>query len=192
MLQPDSLEQALEALGRVLASRGLAYELATVGGSSLMLLGLIERSTSDLDVVALIEDGRYVKAKSLPTPLLEAVEEVGRVFQVRPDWINAGPADLLDFGLPPGFSERTEIRRYGPLTLHVASRADQVALKVYAAADYGSRSKHFQDLQVLEPTAQELVAGARWAVTQDPSPAFRSELLALLTALEVADADTLL
>lgn len=192
MLQPDSLEEALGALGRLLASRGLAYELVTVGGSSLMLLGLIERPTRDLDVVAFIEDGRYVKAKSLPAPLLQAMDEIGRVFQLGPDWINAGPADLLDFGLPQGFDERTAVRRYGPLTLHVASRGDQVALKVYAAADYGPGSKHFQDLQILAPTAQELVDGARWAVTHDPSPAFRSELVALLGALEVPDADTLL
>jgi len=41
MLDPGSLEAALDALGRVLAARGLAYELVTVGGSSLMLLGLL-------------------------------------------------------------------------------------------------------------------------------------------------------
>ena len=161
MLEPESLEEALSALGRVLASRGLAYDLVTVGGSSLMLLGLIERPTRDLDVIALIGDGLYIKANSLPTPLLQAVGDVGGVFQLGPDWINAGPADLLDFGLPQGFSERTEVRRYGPLTLHIASRRDQVALKVYAAADHGPGSKHFQDLQVLAPTPDELVAGAR-------------------------------
>src|ERR1700737_783290 len=121
MLAPESLEEALSALGRVLASRGLAYDLVTVGGSSLMLLGLIERPTRDLDVIALIGDGLYIKANSLPPPLLQGVGDGGGVFQLGPDWINAGPADLLDFGLPQGFSERTEVRRYGPLTLHIAS-----------------------------------------------------------------------
>jgi len=192
MLRPESLEEALEALGRILASLELAYELVTVGGSSLMWLGLIERPTGDLDVAAWIEEGRYVKAKSLPIPLLQAVEEVGRVFQLRPDWINAGPADPLDLGLPPGFAERTELRRYGPLTLHVASRADQVALKVYAAADSGPRSKHLQDLRLLTPTTEELVAGARWATTHDPSPRFRSELVAVLNELDIHNADTLI
>jgi hypothetical protein len=180
----------LDALGRVLASRRLAYDLVTVGGSSLMLLGLIERPTRDLDVIAVIESGRYVKASSLPAPLVQAVAEVGQVLQLGPDWINAGPADLLDFGLPKGFAGRTEVRRYGPLTLHIAARVDQVALKLYATADLGRRSKHFQDLQELQPTREELVAGARWAVTQDPSEGFRSLLVNALAAMEVADGDS--
>ncbi len=191
MLEPESLETALSALGQVLASRRLAYELVTVGGSSLMLLGLIERPTRDLDVIALIESGRYLKATTLPSPLTQAVAEIGRVLQLGPDWINAGPADLLDFGLPHGFAERTEVRRYGPLTLHIASRADQVSLKLYAAADQGPRSKHFEDLRALSPTADELVAGARWAITHDPSEGFRGQLLGALAALDVPDADSL-
>lgn len=109
-------------------------------GSSLMLLGLIDRPTRDLDVIALIGDGRYVKANTLPRPLTQAVAEVGEVFQLGPAWNNAGPADLLDFGLPPGFADRTEIRRYESLTLHIASRVDQVAFKLYATADQGPRS----------------------------------------------------
>jgi hypothetical protein len=157
-----------------------------------MLLGLIERPTRDLDVIALVGDGRYVKAKTLPPPLIEAVAEDGSVFQLGPVWINGGPADLLDFGLPPGFAERTEVRRYGSLTLHIASRVDQVAFKLYAAVDQGLLSKHFQDLQALRPTRDELVAGARWAVTHDPSQGFRHELVALLGALDVPDADALL
>jgi hypothetical protein len=32
---------------------------------------------------------------------------------IREDWINTGPAPLLDFGLPAGFANRTVERRYG-------------------------------------------------------------------------------
>jgi hypothetical protein len=187
-----SVESALNDLGRVLADRGLAYELVTVGGSSLMLLGLLRRPTRDLDVVALVEGGEYVKARELPIPLQDAVREVGGVLGIGPKWLNVGPADLLDFGLPPGFASRTQLRRYGPLTLHVAGRQDQVALKLYAAADQGPSSKHFQDLQSLAPTQRELVQAARWAITHDPSAAFRSELAATLTALGLTDADSFL
>jgi hypothetical protein len=186
------LEAALTALGKVLASRGLAYDLVTVGGSSLMLLGLLQRPTRDLDVVALVESGRYIKAEKLPRPLEEAVGQVGDVLGIGSTWINAGPRDLLDFGLPEGFATRTEVRRYGPLTLHVASREDQVALKLYAATDQGPQSKHFQDLRALAPKPGELVRGARWAITHDPSQPFRSELVAVLAAFGVSDADQLL
>jgi hypothetical protein len=69
---------------------------------------------------------------------------------------------------------------------------DQVALKLYAAADQGPHSKHFEDLRKLTPTRDELVAGARWAVTHDPSEGFRSQLVGALAALGVADAKTLI
>ena len=190
MLDPSNLEAALVTLGRLLADRGLRYELVAVGGSGLLILGLTARPTRDLDIVALVEEGRYVKARELPAQLLEAVRDAGRIFGLGPSWINAGPADLLDFGLPEGFADRTETRRYGPLVLHVASRIDQVALKVYAAADAGPRSKHFQDLQSLSASEDELLRGGRWAITHDPSDGFRSQLVGCLVALGVHDADS--
>jgi hypothetical protein len=134
--------------------------------------------------------GAYVRVHELPTPLLEAVQAVGQIEQLAPNWINAGPADLLEFGLPEGFALRTQKRQYGPLILHIASRVDQVALKVYAAADAGPRSKHFQDLQNLAPSEEELIQAGRWAITHDPSEGFRSQLVGCLTAMGVDDADT--
>ncbi len=113
-----------------------------------MLLGLLERPTRDLDIVALVESGQYVKAKPLPRQLKEAVQDVGEALGIGAAWLNEGPSDLLDFGLPEGFAERTETRRYGPLTLRIAGRQDQVCFKLYAAADQ-VRSKHFQDWKVL-------------------------------------------
>ena len=41
------------------------------------------------------------------------------------------------------------------------------------------------DLRALRPTADELLGGARWARTHDPSPAFEQELRAVLRTLEV-------
>jgi hypothetical protein len=78
MLDQFSLDAALHNLGRVLDDRGLAYDLVTVGGSSLMLLGLIQRPTRDLDVVAFVEGERYVKVGELPAPLQRAVSQHGR------------------------------------------------------------------------------------------------------------------
>jgi hypothetical protein len=189
VLSPSSLEASLDALSRALAARGLSYELVAVGAGSLLLLGLINRPTADLDVVALIESGRYVKAAELPAPLIETARDVAGVMGLRPDWLNRGPADLLDYGLPEGFAARTKERRFGALVLHIAGRVDQISLKLYAAADQGPRSKHFQDLLALGPTSEELLQGARWAITHDPSPGFRKQLLGALTALGVDDAD---
>lgn len=181
------ISAALQALGETLEARDLTYELVAVGGSSLLLLGLIDRATRDLDIVAVVDHGRYAPATTLPGPLVDAVRDVGEVLDIGTHWLNPGPAALLDFGLPEGFAERAEVRRFGTLTLHLASRTDQIALKVYAAVDQGPRSKHVEDLRRLDPSAAELTAAARWARTHDPSPGFEQELRALLRSFGVAD-----
>jgi hypothetical protein len=183
------LEAALGALSETLAARELEYELVAVGGSGLLLLGLISRPTRDLDIVAVVEDGAYVPAAVLPVPLVEAVRDIGEVLGIGPDWLNAGPAALMDFGLPEGFAERAEVRRFGALTLHLASRVDQIHLKLYAAVDQGPGSKHVDDLRALQPTRDELRAAASWARTHDPSPAFRNDVQAALRQFGVDDAD---
>src|SRR5688572_5887753 len=103
MLDSSLLAQALHTLGAVLEQRGLRYEVVAVGGSSLLLLGLIERSTRDLDLVAIVRDGRYLPADPLPASLAEAARDVGDALGLASDWLNSGPTALLDFGLPPDF-----------------------------------------------------------------------------------------
>jgi Nucleotidyltransferase of unknown function (DUF6036) len=192
MLGPESLERALGALGQVLKQRGLEYDLVAVGGSGLMLLGLIERPTRDLDVIAIVDAGVYRKAEPLPATLADAIRDIGEVLDIGTEWLNAGPTDLLDFGLPAGFADRTVTKHYGPLSLRLASRLDQVFFKLYAAADGHPQGKHFQDLKALRPTRDELIAGARWAMTHDPSDGFRSMIVGPLFALGVDDAESIL
>lgn len=185
---PSFLEQALQTLGAVLEQRGQRFEIVTIGGSSLMLLGLIVRPTRDLDVVALAEGGHYVKANPLPLALWEASREVGETFGIGAGWLNAGPTDLLDFGLPDGFQRRVQIRQYGGLTVHIAGRFDQICFKLYATVDQTLNSKHADDLRRLEPARDELLVAAIWTRSHDPSEGFRGELLAVLWAFGVEDA----
>lgn len=185
----ELLERALRTLGETLEARGLAYELVVIGGSSLLLLGLIRRPTRDLDAVALVQDGKYVSAEPLPAPLVETVADVGRTLALDEDWLNARPTDLLRFGLPEGFEDRVETRRYGGLTLHIAGRFDQICFKLYAAVDQGMESRHAADLRTLQPTREELLAGARWSQTHDPSEGYRQELVKVLKAMGLEDAD---
>ncbi len=189
MLDRSLLDEALDTLGVVLRQRGLAYDVTVVGGSGLLLLGLIIRPTQDLDIVALTEGGIYVSAEPLPTPLAEAARDVADVFGLPERWFNSGPTELLDLGLPVGFAERAEVRRYGALTIRLASRLDQIHLKLYAAVDQGPRSKHVGDVRALAPTPDELLQAARWARTHDPSSAFRGLLLDALRFFGVDDVD---
>lgn len=189
MIQPDRLEELLLALGELLETRGLSYAIATIGGASLALLRLNVRATRDLDVVALVDDGRYSKADPLPAPLQQAASDVANAFGIEQDWLNAVAAGVMDQGLPAGFAERAEIRRYGALTVHIASRFDQICLKLHAAVDRAPASKHLDDLRLLGATPEELLVAARWTMTHDPSDGYRWQLTLLLEALGVTDAD---
>jgi len=184
-LDQSLLDRALETLGAVLEEREHSFELVAVGGSSLLLLGIIRRPTKDLDVVALVQDGLYVKARPLPEDLVAATRDVGLALGLDERWLNAGPTDLLDFGLPEGFEDRVNTRRYGGLTLHLAGRKDQIFFKLYATADQGLDSKHAADLGELRPTSDELLAAARWTRTHDPSEGFLSLLRPTLRAFGV-------
>lgn len=185
----DSFEGPLAALGQLLAERGLRYELLAIGGGALQMLGLITRPTRDVDVVALVDGGTLNPLAALPDPLRRAVEDTAVVFRLPNEWFNPGPRSLLDRGLPEGILRRAHRREWGGLILQIADRRDQVFFKLYAAVDQGPRSKHFEDLRRLEPTASELRAAAEWARTHDPSEGFRVELRGALRDLGVVDGD---
>ncbi|NLH49271.1 MAG: nucleotidyl transferase AbiEii/AbiGii toxin family protein [Myxococcales bacterium] len=183
------MEKALATLGAVLKSRGLRYELVIVGGGALMLLGVIARATRDIDVVALVQEGRYLGADPLPESLVRAVRDVGTVMGLDAGWINPGPTDLLRFGLPAGFETRLIDRHYDGLLLHLIGPHDQICLKFYAAADQGPRSKHLDDLRRLTPSRRELRQAASWARGHDPSPGFHSLTEQVLAAFESEEND---
>lgn len=96
---------------------------------------------------------------------------------------------MLDLGLPQGFAGRLEAHVYGEaLTVHFASRVDQIHFKLYALVDRGP-GKHELDLRDLQPTDGEIIAAARWARTHDPSPVLRGGLKRALRHFGVEDAD---
>jgi hypothetical protein len=189
-ITPTSVDVVLAALGEQLASRGERFELVVIGGSALLALGLVERSTRDVDIVGLHSEGNLDKAKPLPDGLAAARDLVGRDFSLEPDWLNSGPTDFLDFELPRGFFDRLARRDYGSaLVVYFASRLDQVHFKLYAAVDESRPGKHEADLQALEPTEAELIAAARWTRLHDPSEGYAESLRGALGFLGVEDVD---
>lgn len=183
-LDSVTLEQALSILGQLLTDRGLHHEVVAIRGGSLLLLRLIDRSTKDLYLVAVVDSGQLSSANPMPQSLLQAAEEVGTALELGINWLNVGPASLFDLGLPVGFETRMHTRRYGGLTIHLAGRFDQICFKLYASVDQGPRSKHFADLIALHPTREELSAAKEWSITHDTSEIFASELDNAIMALE--------
>jgi len=97
----NRLEEALATLGALLDERGEHVGVLVVGGGSLLLLGVVERPTADVDIVGFSSPAGYSKADVLPTFLTTAVHEVGDALGLGEYWFNGGPAGLIDFGLPP-------------------------------------------------------------------------------------------
>jgi len=184
------LETALRALGELLEARGLHYEVVLIGGGNLILRGLVTRpATKDLDLLGEWTADGIKPMRPMPEPLRSAVVDVARTYGLAGDWVNLGPESLLDLGLPAGFLGRLELRDYGGLVTWLAGRLDMICFKLYAAVDQGPRSRHLQDLEELRPDRVELLTGARWSITHDPSPGYRSVLLETLARLGVEDAD---
>lgn len=181
----DDVDQVLSALSEQLSAiKGPPLDLLVCGGSALQALGLVQRTTEDIDILAVVfgDDEALKSAKPLPAPLIEAAKKVARDFNLTEHWINAGPTSALDFGLPEGTLGRAEVRSYGEsLTVRFLSRYDQIHFKLYAAVDQGG--KHYQDLQELRPTAEELEAAACWSMTHDVSEGYKGELKRLLKQL---------
>lgn len=181
----------LGALGEQLAfSGGGPYDLAVCGGSALNVLGLVIRTTRDIDVFALVEHGHMVPCLVMPPDLAEAASRVAKDFSLPPDWINVQAAALHPERLPEGLETRWVRREYGArLAAHFIGRLDQIHFKLHAAADRGDRATvHFADLQRLNPTPEEIRMAARWACeTQDQSEGFRLVLRECIGALGFTD-----
>jgi uncharacterized nucleotidyltransferase DUF6036 len=184
----EEIERALDALGRVLAARGRTYEVVVIGGSALLLLGIIKRPTRDVDVLALIERGELVSALPIPEHLAIAAADVAAFLRLDGTWLNGGPSPQIQSGLPAGFQGRLEERIFHALVVQVASRLDHIHLKLFAAVDHWPhQGKHMDDLRRLVPSPAELAEAARWVRTQDIGPDFSDFVSGVLRVFGVDD-----
>ncbi len=157
-------------------------ELVVCGGSALIATNLIQRTTKDVDVLALHGVSGFIDPDPLPDYLVESALIVANILNLPADWINTGPADLFRMGLPEGFAQRLVERTYGPkLTVLFISRIDQIHFKLYAAVERGGY--HIDDLLQLDPTDKEIVTAAKWSQTHVVSEPYTELLKSLLLQL---------
>lgn len=171
---------ALQRVAELLAFAGEHYAVVVIGGAALNLLGIVDRPTADVDVLAFHEQGLRPPPEPLPAPLTRAITTVARDLGLDDRWMNSGPALQWRQGLPDDLESRVLWRHYGPeqtpdlgLDVGLVSRRDLIFFKLYAAADHATpRSVHYKDLIALAPTSQELSAAADWVRPQNASPIF--------------------
>jgi len=187
------IETILSALGEQLESLpGGSVELLVCGGSALIFLGLAQRTTKDVDILAYVNrnnagETSFIKAMPLKEEFIVASKKVARDFNLPENWINTGPTSAVDLGLPGGLMERVTTKEFGrKLTIHFLGRYDQIHFKLYAAVDQGA-GVHYEDLLTLKPTADELEQAARWSMTHDVSEGYRQILIDLLNHMGYSD-----
>lgn len=171
-MQANDFSEAFKRLGEFLADSDVRIRIVIVGGAALNLLGLVDRTTRDADVIAMDAEGKLVPP-TLPPEFLEGVRLVADSMGLAPDWLNTGPASQLGAGLPDGFYDRLAWRSFATLDVGIASRTDLISLKLFAAADHWpARTAHYHDLLALHPGPDELHWARDWVVTQDASAEF--------------------
>ena len=173
LIDISKLNEALLLLNeQLILTDAPATEIVVCGGSALIATGLVPRTTQDVDIVALIQSNVLIDSEPLPDYLINAADNVGTMLSLPADWLNNGPASQFQMGLPPGFQERLTTVVVGKkLTVHYIGRYDQIFFKTFASADRGGY--HVSDLKALNPAEDELIAAAKWCITQDTSEAFR-------------------
>jgi hypothetical protein len=178
----EQIERALKLLdGRLGLNKSGYFSIIICGGAALSAMKLVQRTTKDVDIVALLDSkGNLADPAPLPQELTLAAGEVAHTLKLPPDWLNNGPSSgdggLYRLGLPEGFKYRL-IKKYDGdnLTVYCVSRFDQIHFKLYAAIDqFGSY--HAADLKQLSPSDDELLQAVRWAKTHDPSEGFQTAI----------------
>jgi hypothetical protein len=186
-LDSNQLSAALLLLAERMDMEDVApLVLVVCGGSALIARGFLQRTTKDVDVVALADETgqQLLDPEPLPADLLAAAERTRIDLGLPESWLNNGPSrgigGLYHAGLPEGLLTRAEKQVFGPrLTVLFVGRLDQIIFKLPAAVDH-SGGRHLADLLALQPTSDELIQAATWACNYDPSEGFALCLRELL------------
>lgn len=137
-LTTERLKDALGLLSQLLEAENAEPEhLVIIGGSALIALDLVTRSTRDVDIMAYVDPEKgLVDPRPMSEALQRAARKVAMELGLEGKWLNTGPADQLRTGLPEGFLS------------------------------------NWDDLKALAPTDEEMLAAARWVLTQDAGEVF--------------------
>ena len=166
----------LEAFDAWLSARGLQLEATVVGGTALVLLGVTERQTRDVDILA----------PALTPSIREAARDFAQSLraggqELADDWLNNGPSQLAA-QLPSRWpSRRQPVFEGAALTLMALGRSDLLKTKLFALCDRGT---DLADCVALAPTPHELAAAEPWVTAQDSNPGWPDHVQGTFAALQ--------
>ena len=192
MKRKEEIERALSTLSRRMAlSSADDLEVLCCGASALCVLGILSRSTMDVDVLGIISDESILVPCEHFSPEMEtAIAASGRELGLPNDWFNGSASTLLQRSLPIGALERSGKHRmkFGPcLVVRFLDRMDQVALKLFASMDSKDGQRHLKDLEEISPTRSEILHAIEWMSSWKSNQAFRDRLAYLVEGFDFPD-----
>ncbi len=151
--------EILADFDQFLVERGLVLDAIIVGGTALVLLGIISRATKDVDVLY----------PNLSPDVIGAAREFARQRRATgetlvDEWLNNGPHAIIP-DLPPDWMQRVNPVYQGQaLTIAVPDRPELLATKLFALCD---RGMDLADCLALDPSEAELATVLPWLVSRD-------------------------
>jgi len=156
------MRDALSAFDQFLEKEDLTFTGTVIGATALLVMGVIDRATVDVDCLA----------PTIPEAIRKASQKFARHYKgldapLMEDWLNNGP-ESLSRDLPFGWEKRVVPLFQGKrLQLTTLGRSDLLRSKLYAFCD---RQQDLEDCVALKPSAQELKECIPWLETLDANP----------------------
>ena len=149
-----------------------SFHAVVIGGAALSLLKVISRVTNDIDVL---------EPKTLPKKVDQLAKEFAISHHLPPNWLNCGPADVMDY-LPKGWQSRTQKIFDGKnLKLKTLGRQELLMTKCWAYCD---RERDLDDIIALRPSKDELIKIREWLKPLDANPQWPEYVDKIVAKLE--------
>jgi hypothetical protein len=151
------MKDVLRAFDQYLHQKHLSFEATIIGGAALIVLGIVDRQTKDVDCLD----------PKIPQNIKAASVEFSKLYpelKLQEDWLNNGP-DSLKSDLPKDWSMRVqEVFKGKALKITALGRSDFLKTKLFAYCD---RQIDLSDCIAMRPSHAELAESLAWVLDRD-------------------------
>lgn len=166
--------EIIEKFDNYLNKQSLHFEAIVVGGTALSLLGVITRTTRDVDLLT----------SPIPPIILRHAKDFARIHGLADNWLNDAPQTLKK-DLPKGWEAKTQIIYEGSaLKLRTLERQHLIISKLYAACDRDADD--LQDLLAMKPSFKEIDDAGEWIENLDGNLSWPNHVKAVVERLKKA------
>ena len=167
------MNDILRAFDGYLTNLNLRFHAVVIGGAALITMGIIKRTTKDVDCLD----------PDIPDP----VKQASKIFALEhpnlgldENWLNNGPASLKA-DLPVGWQDQLiQLFSGVAVELYTLGRLDLLRTKLFAYCD---RQQDEDDCAALLPTLDELRICLPWLLERDGNPYWPENVKAALRQL---------